>query len=392
MGSVMKVLTGILGILAVIACLSTIGIIGYTVIGGGGSQKNTAGGSQTESGQTTDIIDAPSLAPVPTILPDTAGNSTDQTPADISDDTEKHSPSTVTDHVHDYKETVEKKATCYQAGKLKYTCEICGDVYYVDTPSTGHVAEDNWETVRTATADRDGLRVKKCIYCDEVVAQEVIPYSGSGASATPHVHDYIASVEREPSCVLAGLRKYTCSCGSFYTESIPAMGHIATDWTVVEAATEKQSGTEQRTCTVCGVVLDTRSIPPVTPSASPSASTGTATATPSATAGTSASPSGSAAPTATPTVTPSAVPTATPHVHHYTSYVLQEANCTQPGIRSYVCSCGSTYAEQIPIDPNNHDYRAVVIPPTATSAGYTLYRCSRCNATYMDNYTQPTGQ
>ena len=193
MGSVMKVLTGILGILAVIACLSTIGIIGYTVIGGGGSQKNTAGGSQTESGQTTDIIDAPSLAPVPTILPDTAGNSTDQTPADISDDTEKHSPSTVTDHVHDYKETVEKKATCYQAGKLKYTCEICGDVYYVDTPSTGHVAEDNWETVRTATADRDGLRVKKCSYCDEVVAQEVIPYSGSGASATPHVHDYIAS-------------------------------------------------------------------------------------------------------------------------------------------------------------------------------------------------------
>lgn len=385
MGSVMKVLTGILGVLAVIACLATIGIIGYTVIGGSGSQK-MADNVKPDSTQEADITDAPSLAPVPTILPDQTG-STDQTPSDLSGDTEKHSPSTATDHVHDYKETVEKKATCYQAGRLKYTCDICGDVYYVDSPSTGHVAEDSWETVRKATADKEGLKVKKCIYCDEVVAQEVVPYKGSSASAASHVHDYIASVEREPTCVLAGLRKYTCSCGSFYTEPIPAMGHIATDWTVAEAATEKQSGTEQRTCTVCGVVLDTRSIPPVTPSASPSA---TAAATPSASAGTSASPSATAAATASPSTTAS--PSATPHVHNYTSYVLQEANCTQPGIRSYVCSCGSTYAEQIPVDPNKHNYRSIVIPPTATSAGYTLYRCTRCNNTYMDDYTQPTGQ
>ena len=182
MGSVMKVLTGILGVLAVIACLTTIGIIGYTVIGGGGSQK-TADSVKTDSAQEPDIMEAPSLAPVPTILPEQTG-STDQTPSDISGDTEKHSPSTATDHVHDYKESVEKKATCYQSGKLKYTCDICGDVYYVDTPSTGHVAEDNWETVREATADKEGLKVKKCIYCDEVVAQEVVPYKGTSASAT----------------------------------------------------------------------------------------------------------------------------------------------------------------------------------------------------------------
>ena len=95
---------------------------------------------------------------------------------------------------------MEKKATCYQAGRLKYTCDICGDVYYVDSPSTGHVAEDSWETVREATADKEGLKVKKCIYCDEVVAQEVVPYKGGSASAASHVHDYIASVEREPTC------------------------------------------------------------------------------------------------------------------------------------------------------------------------------------------------
>ena len=110
MGSVMKVLTGILGVLAVIACLATIGIIGYTVIGG--SQK-MADNVKPDSTQEADITDAPSLAPVPTILPDQTG-STDQTPSDLSGDTEKHSPSTATDHVHDYKEDKEQQQACHE--------------------------------------------------------------------------------------------------------------------------------------------------------------------------------------------------------------------------------------------------------------------------------------
>ncbi len=367
MGNLMKILTGILGVLAVIACLTTIGVIGYTLSGAGGRNTQTAITKE-------ETKEEPEEAPVPSATPesdDPDGEKPTSEPADLAG------------HTHDYKESVEKKATCYQAGRLKYTCEECGDTYYVDVLSTGHVADEEWEVVREATADRDGLRVKRCIYCDEIIAQEVIPYQSEATKEPPHTHEYVASTEREPTCILAGLRKYTCSCGSFYTEQIPAPGHVATDWTVVEESTATKLGREQRTCTVCGVVLDSRPIPVKAASPSPSAS-GSSTASPSAT------PSASAAGTASPgqSTSPSASPTATPHSHEYVSYVIKEANCTEKGIRSFVCSCGSSYAESIELDLNRHDYVAIVVPATTSSPGYTLYRCKRCNATYMDNYTQ----
>ncbi|MGN0376993.1 MAG: hypothetical protein ACI4ED_05105 [Suilimivivens sp.] len=367
MGSLMKILTGILGILAVIACLATIGVIGYTLSG--------AGGGNTQTG-TEEIQIQPTEAPVPTTTPEDA--------AEVMEEVQRQ-PVSLENHVHNYVESIDQKATCYQAGRLKYTCEECGDVYYVDVPSTGHVADEEWEVIREASASQDGLRVKKCIYCDEIVAQEVIPYAGSGsAEVSAHIHDYIANIEREPTCILAGLRKYTCSCGSFYTEQIPAAGHVATDWTVVEEPTTTTLGREQRTCTVCGVVLDSRPIPVKQASPSPSAS-GAPTASSSAAAAATASAKTTSAPTVSPT------PTATPHVHQYTSYVIKEANCTEKGIRSFVCSCGSSYAESIDIDPNKHSYTQTVVPATTSSPGYTIYRCIRCNDTYMDNYTQALG-
>ena len=268
--------------------------------------------------------------------------------------------------------------------------------------STGHVADD-WEVVTKPTADKDGLRVKKCIYCDEIVAQEVIPYGTSsstdGSSDSTgdttnqkHVHQYTAETVREPSCILAGLRKYTCSCGSFYTEMIPAPGHVATDWTVAEEPTSTQMGTEQRTCKVCGVVLDSRPLNKV--SASPAASAqASASAQPSATAQASAQPSASASaqPTASASSSASAAPSASAHVHQYTSYVLKEANCTEKGIISYVCACGSSYADNLELDPNRHSYRSVVIPATQTTQGYTIYTCIRCNYSYFDNFTPALG-
>lgn len=378
MGNLMKILTGILGVLAVIACLTTIGVIGYALSGAGGRNKQPVSAEE-------EIKKEQEETPVPSETPE-------------SDDTAMEEPTqepvNLANHTHDYKEFVEKKATCYQAGRLRYTCEECGDTYYVDVHSTGHVADEEWETEREATAERDGLRVKRCIYCDEIIAQKVIPYHTEAAEESPHIHEYIASTEREPTCILAGLRKYTCSCGSFYTEQIPAPGHVATDWTVAEEATDKKMGREQRTCSVCGVLLDSRPIP--VKEASPSPSGASPTATPSSTASSTTSPSASATPTATPSASaspgqsasPSASPTATPHSHEYVSYVIKEANCTEKGIRSFICSCGSSYAESIELDLNRHNYQAIVIPATTSSPGYTLYRCKRCNATYMDNYTQ----
>lgn len=366
MNGILKVLTCILGALAVIACLATVGILGYSMINPG--KQPAIATTKTEQSPASDNAGDGTGANqvLPTEIPSVTPGQT-ATPTDLN-------------HVHDYKEQTIKKATCNEAGQIRYYCS-CGDEYYVDVVSTGHVADD-WEIVRTPTESQDGLRVKKCIYCDEIVASESIPYTGSngnGASptATPaHVHQYTAMTEREPSCTLAGLRRYSCSCGSFYTQSIPAAGHVASDWTEAEKATSTHMGTEQRTCVVCGVLLDSRPTDMV--SASPSASSA-ASASPQAT--------GTANPTSQKGASP--VPTATPHSHNYVSYVLKEANCTEKGIRSFVCSCGSSYAESIELDLNNHTYRAVVIPPTNTTQGYTIYTCIRCNASYSDNYTMP---
>ncbi len=388
MNGILKVLTAILGVLAVSACLATIGIAGYSMVNNDTSQnRNTKG--QLDSLPSDVTIDSNGnlvvqASAVPTMTPVSDGNTdagTVPTPTPASTD--------ISNHAHDYQETVVKKATCYAAGQMKYTCSICGDEYYVDVMSTGHVPDD-WEIVRKPSATEEGLRVKKCIYCDEIVASEPIPVEttsggNTSASASPapaHIHQYTASTEREPSCVLAGLRRYSCSCGSFYTEMIPAPGHIASDWTTVEEPTSTMLGREQRTCVVCGVILDSRPLNTISASpsssASASASTGaTATASARATAGTSGSPSASASPS------PSA------HKHNYVSYVLKEANCTERGIRSFVCSCGSSYAEPIERDLNNHTYRAVVIPATNTTQGYTIYTCIRCNSSYYDNYTPP---
>lgn len=384
MNGIVKVLTGILGVLAVIACLATVGIVGYSLIGGGNDKNNVEAVISEEA----DSDEAAEASAVPTQIPE----------ASDAPDAEKTAAPLdklrdALNHVHDYEESVEKRANCYSAGRVKYSCE-CGDTYYVDIMSTGHVAGD-WEVSRKPTAEQEGLRVRKCIYCDEIIAQENIRFEssngssggsaggeGEGGSNEPHIHQYTASTEREPSCTLAGLRKYTCSCGNFYTEMIPAPGHVATDWTVAAEATTTKMGTEERTCVVCGVLLDSRPVNMLSPSPGASASPA-----PAASAGQSTA---SSAPTSAPT--PSAAPSATPHSHYYQSYVLKEANCTERGIRSFTCSCGSNYAESIELNLNNHTFRSVVIPATATTQGYTAYTCVRCNYSYFDNYTPSIGK
>lgn len=376
MNSFLKVLTSILGVMAVIACLATIGIIVYSM--SGAPAKNTP------------VADYEGSVEAEVLGEEDGNNGVGETPETGDGQPVDEDGQLIVDgevHIHSYKESVDVKATCYQPGRLKYTC-ACGDYYFADVLSTGHVP-DEWEQIRTATKDEDGLKIKRCIYCDEIVAKEILLFQpeaneGSGGSEPPHIHQYTASVDREASCILAGLRKYTCSCGSFYTERIPAPGHVATDWVTVEEPTTKYMGRMQRTCSVCGVILDSRPINALkaTPSASPGATPGTGTsATPSP------SPTASPTPAATPSASPSTSPSKEEHSHNYTSYVLKESNCTEKGIRSFVCTCGSSYAESIELDPNSHSFRMINIPSTNTTPGYTLYTCIRCNYSTQDNYT-----
>lgn len=372
MNGFVKGLTGILGVLAVIACLGTVGILGYSFLGWG--KDNTANSAPKTNPETGLPEDQIVMAVMPTSTPESGQDATDSdepvpTPISLAFD-----PS----HVHDYQATVIKKATCMEAGQIKYVCK-CGDSYIVDQMSTGHLG-DEWVVTKQPTAFEDGEKVQKCIYCGEVIGREIIPATGSGtgtgadgsSNKPAHEHMYIATTEREPTCTLAGLRKLTCSCGSFYTEIIPATGHIAMDWEDTVESTADSYGTAERRCAECGALLDTKILP-------------LASATPNP----SASPSASAAPSGSPGASSTPAPTPTPHVHKYTSYIVTPATCTTKGVRSYVCSCGSSYAESIELDLNHHHFAATTVAPTETQQGYTVYTCTRCNYSYKDNYIMP---
>ena len=62
----------------------------------------------------------------------------------------------------------------------------------------------------------------------------------------------------------------------------------------------------------------------------------------------------------------------------------REATCTEAGVRTYTCSCGDSYTENIPA--TGHSYVSKVTKAaTTTEEGIMTYTCSKCG----HSYTQP---
>lgn len=68
--------------------------------------------------------------------------------------------------------------------------------------------------------------------------------------ANVHTHSYSSTIIKQPTCTESGIRKYTCSCGNSYTETINAKGHNYTKKVVKPTTT--QQGYTQYTCSACG--------------------------------------------------------------------------------------------------------------------------------------------
>ena len=70
-----------------------------------------------------------------------------------------------------------------------------------------------------------------------------------------HTHSYSSSVTKNPSCGENGVKTYSCSCGSSYTEAIPASGHqwITTTETISHPSTgHYESVTKKEIWCSCG--------------------------------------------------------------------------------------------------------------------------------------------
>lgn len=82
--------------------------------------------------------------------------------------------------------------------------------------------------------------------------------SGGDTPGADHTHSYADEVTKQPTCVLSGVRTYTCSCGDSYTRSVPATGH---NWQISQQVLNEydpetgelvQSGYTIYACSVCG--------------------------------------------------------------------------------------------------------------------------------------------
>lgn len=66
------------------------------------------------------------------------------------------------------------------------------------------------------------------------------------------------------------------------------------------------------------------------------------------------------------------------HTHSYQSAVTKEATCTEKGIRTYTCSCGNKYTEELAV--LSHKYIVKISPATVKNNGKIQQSCQVCSA------------
>lgn len=149
-----------------------------------------------------------------------------------------------------------------------------------------------------------------------------------------HTHNYTATVTKQPTCTAEGVKTFRCSCGDSYTEAISAAGHVFGAYVYNNDATEATDGTETAACTICGA-KDTRT----------------------------------------------AAGTKIAHLHNYTAAVTKAATCAEEGVKTYTCSCGSSYTEAVPVIA--HSFGDYIYNDDATTEkdGTRTATCSVCGKT-----------
>ncbi|MGN0573426.1 MAG: leucine-rich repeat protein [Acutalibacteraceae bacterium] len=81
---------------------------------------------------------------------------------------------------------------------------------------------------------------------------------------TVHEHSFTSSVTKGATCTEDGEKTFTCECKYSYTEVIPAKGHTAGAWEVVEEPTTQKEGKKVRKCTECGAEVEQAVVPKLT--------------------------------------------------------------------------------------------------------------------------------
>lgn len=129
--------------------------------------------------------------------------------------------------------TVDKEATCTEAGNKSVHCNNCSATRYsTEIAKKEHTPVE--DAAVAATCTEDGLTAgSHCSECGTVItAQKIV--NATGHKYTSHTTD--------ATCTAAGKTVYTCSvCRNSYSETIPAKGH----------ADKNNDGM----CDICGLII-----------------------------------------------------------------------------------------------------------------------------------------
>ena len=117
-------------------------------------------------------------------------------------------------HKADEEKTVTVEASCTEAGKITYTCAVCGETWEEEIPAKGHTIVEDVAVAATCTTAGKTAGAH-CSVCNEVIgAPEEIPALG---------HDWDeGEVTKEATPEADGEITYTCNrCGETKTEAVP---------------------------------------------------------------------------------------------------------------------------------------------------------------------------
>ena len=281
------------------------------------------------------------------------------------------------EHEHDWKTVTVRKADCSHEGLEHTVCAECGEVKGEKTiPVTAHKISAGWTTQEEATCTAKGLQVKTCTVCGKVI-------DSRKTKALDHKPGDAVTVEA--TCTEAGSVTVSCvNCGQTLEEQIiEALEHQPGEWVVTTPADYGVEGSQSQYCTVCGELLDTQSIPAKTidyvPPAAPSCKhewggwtvTKEATCTETGTQSKTCTLCG-----ATETGTLAALG------HTFKEWtVTQQPTCTAKGNRTGTCTtCGTQENESIPMIDHTAGNWTTTKEATCTEAGVETLKCTRCDA------------
>ncbi len=119
--------------------------------------------------------------------------------------------------VHNFGEWTVTEASCETDGSKIRKCIVCGKEEKLVLEKTGHSYEN--KITKEPTEKEEGVRTFSCKNCGDTYTESIPKLQPA------HVHKYVESVVKTPSCTESGQKKFECACGDSYTETVNASGH-----------------------------------------------------------------------------------------------------------------------------------------------------------------------